>query len=64
MEDKIIKQGQWTPKLKSFLKYIQQQLSTLLAGMTEKMSKIKKFTNMEGNGSARRTKRQRMSAKR
>jgi hypothetical protein len=63
-EDEIIKQGRWAPKSTSFLEYIQQQLSTFSAGMAEKMSKIKKFTNMEGNGSTRRTKRQRMSVKR
>ena len=63
-EDEIIKLGRWAPKSTLFLEYIQQQLSTFLAGMAEKMSKIKQFTNMEGNGSGRRTKRQRMSAKR
>ena len=63
-EDEIIKPGRWAPTSTSFLEYIQQQLSTFSAGMAEKMSKIKQFTNMEGNGSGRRTKRQRMSAKR
>jgi hypothetical protein len=63
-EDAIIKQGRWAPKSTSFLEYIQQQLSTFSAGMAEKMSKINKFTNMEGNGSTRRTKRQRMNVNR
>ena len=63
-EDEIIKQGRWAPTSTSFLEYIQQQLSTCLAGMAEKMSKIKQFTNMEGNVCGRRTKRQHMGTKR
>ena len=47
-EDDIIMQGWWAPKLTLLLKYIQQQLSAFSAGMAEKMSKIKKVTNMEG----------------
>ena len=51
--DEIIKQGQWAKKSKLFLEYIQQQLSTFSANMVKKMSKIKRFTNMVGNGSGR-----------
>ena len=38
--------------------------ATFSAGMVEKMSKITKFTNREGNGSTRQTKRQSMDMKR
>ena len=63
-KDEITKQGRWALNSTSFLEYIQQQLSTFSTGMAERMSKIQKFTNMEGNGSTRRTKRQRMGVKR
>jgi hypothetical protein len=63
-KDEIIKQGRWAPTSASFLEYTQQRLSTFLAGMADKMSKIKKFTNMEGNRSRRRTKHQCVSVRR
>ncbi len=47
-DTKIMKVGRWKPNSTSFLEYIQQQLSTFLAGMSTKMSRIAKFTNMEG----------------
>ena len=44
----IMKMGRWAPNSLSFMEYIQQQLSTFSAGMSDAMSKIKPFTNMEG----------------
>ena len=52
------------PKVDFFLEYIQQQLLTFSAGMAKRMSKMQKINNIEGNGSTRRTKRQRMDVKR
>ena len=44
----IKKMGRWAPKSTSFLEYIQQQMSTFSAGMAANMSRIARFTNMEG----------------
>jgi len=43
-----MKMGRWAPNLLSFMEYIQQQLFTFSAGMSDTMSKITHFTNMEG----------------
>ena len=43
-----MKMGRWAPKSTSFMEYIQQQLSTFSKGMSTNMSRIQKFTNMEG----------------
>ena len=44
----IMKMGRWAPYSKAFMEYIQQQLSTFSAGMADNMSRIARFTNMEG----------------
>ena len=44
----IKKMGRWRPKSTSFLEYIWEQLSTFSAGMAANMSRIARFTNMEG----------------
>lgn len=44
----IMKMGRWAPNSTAFMEYIQQQLSTFSAGMASNMSKIARFTNMEG----------------
>ena len=44
----IRKMGRWAPRSQAFLEYIQQQLSTFSQGMAQSMSRIDKFTNMEG----------------
>ena len=45
----IVKMGRWAPKLNTFMQYIQQQLSTFSAGMSTAMSKVTRFTNVEGS---------------
>jgi hypothetical protein len=47
-DHEIMKMGRWAPKSTSFMEYIQQQLSTFSKGMSTNMSRIQKFTNMEG----------------
>ena len=44
----IMKMRRWSPNIKAFVEYIQQQLLSFLAGMREKMSNVERFTNMEG----------------
>ena len=56
--------GRWAPNSTSLLEHVQQQLSTFLVEMAKKMSMIKRFTNMKGNWSTRRTKHQRTDLKR
>ena len=50
----IKKMGRWAPRSQAFLEYIQQQLSTFLAGMATAMSRIARFSNMEGTTTAKR----------
>ena len=48
-EDLVIqKMGRWKANSRAFLEYIQQQLSSFSAGMSEAMSRVPVFTNMEG----------------
>ena len=47
----IMKMGRWAPDSISLMEYIQQQLSTFSEGMATDMSRIAKFTNMEGRTS-------------
>lgn len=47
-ETEIKKMGRWAPESQAFLEYIQQQLSTFSAGMASAMSRVARFTNMEG----------------
>ncbi|KAL7544964.1 hypothetical protein ACHAWF_008332 [Thalassiosira exigua] len=44
----VMKMGRWAPKSTPFMEYIQQQLSTLTTGMVTAMSRIARFTNIEG----------------
>ena len=48
-DESIRKMGRWLPSSNAFLEYIQQQLSTFTQGMSTRMSKIARFTNMEGS---------------
>ena len=45
----IQKMGRWAPKSTAWMTYIQQQLSTFSAGMSNAMSAVPLFTNMEGD---------------
>ena len=47
--ESIRKMGRWLPSLNAFLGYIQQQLSGFYQCMATKMSRITRFTNMEGS---------------
>ena len=49
-DDESIKEMlRWLPSSNAFLEYIQQQLSGFSQGMATKMSRISRFTNMEGS---------------
>ena len=48
-DESIRKMGGWFLSLNDFLEYIQQQLSGLSQVVTTKMSRIARFTNMEGS---------------
>ena len=48
-DESIRKMGRWLPSSNAFLEYIQQQLSGFSQGMSNKMRRIAKFTNMEGS---------------
>ena len=41
--------GSWSPNLKVFMECIQQQLSSFLVSMADRMSKVEWFTNIEGS---------------
>ena len=47
-DESIRTMGRWLPSSNAFLKYIQQQQSRLSQVMETKMSRIVRFTNMEG----------------
>ncbi len=47
-EVQIRKMGHWAPKSNTFLEYIQSQLLTFSAGMATNMSRVARFSNMEG----------------
>ena len=51
-ETEIKKMGRWAPNSQAFLEYIQQQLSTFSAGMATAMSRIARFSNLEGTTTA------------
>ena len=44
--NEIMNMGLWAPNSLSFMEYIQEQISTLSAGMSTAMSQISPFTNM------------------
>ena len=48
-DDSIRKMGRWLPSSNAFLEYTQHQLSVFSQGMATKMSRIARFTNMEGS---------------
>ena len=47
-DESIGKMGRWLPSSNAFLKYTQHHLSGFYQGMATKMSRIARFTNMEG----------------
>ena len=47
--ESIRKMGRWLPLSNDFLEYIQQQLLGFSQGTATKMSRIARFTNMEGS---------------
>ena len=48
-DENIIKMVRWLPSSNDFLEYIQQKLLGFFQGMATKMSRIARFTNMEGS---------------
>ena len=48
-DESIRKIGRWLLSSNAFLEYIQQQLSGFSQGTATKMSRIARFTNMEGS---------------